>query len=103
VNVWAGLVRSNLGRLLRLTLVLVTRLSRHNAGAVCSFRDERIGQRRDKASADVAEHPEIGETVRRLLLEARKAENAALGAPVTPVAASQPRQSRRLRPAARDQ
>jgi hypothetical protein len=87
-----------------LTLVLVTRLSRHNAGAVCSFRDERIGQRRDKASADVAEHPEIGEKVRRLLLEARKAENAALGAPaVTPVAASQPRQSRRLRPAARDQ
>jgi recombination protein RecA len=56
------------------------------AGAFYSFRGERIGQGRDKASAYVAEHPEIAEEVRRLLLEARKAENAALGAPVTPAA-----------------
>ena len=54
------------------------------AGAFYSFRGERIGQGRDKASAYVAEHPEIAEEVRRLLLEARKAENAALGAPVAP-------------------
>jgi recombination protein RecA len=53
------------------------------AGAFYSFRGERIGQGRDKASDYVAEHPEIAEEVRRLLLEARKAENAALGAPVT--------------------
>ena len=57
------------------------------AGAFYSFRGERIGQGRDKASAYVAEHPEIAEEVRRLLLEARKAENAALGAPVTSPAA----------------
>ena len=59
------------------------------ACAFYSFRGERIGQGRDKASAHIAEHPEIAEEVRRLLLEARKAENAALGAPVTPVAAVQ--------------
>jgi hypothetical protein len=47
---------------------------------------ERIGQGRDRASAYVAEHPEIAEEVRRLLLEARQAENAPLGAPVTPPA-----------------
>ena len=56
------------------------------AGAFYSFRGERIGQGRDKASAYVAEHPEIAEEVRRLLLEARKAENAALGAPAVPPA-----------------
>ncbi|HTB57434.1 MAG TPA: recombinase RecA [Polyangia bacterium] len=56
------------------------------AGAFYSFRGERIGQGRDKASAYIAEHPEIAEEVRRLLLEARKAENAALGAPMTPAA-----------------
>jgi len=56
------------------------------AGAFYSFRGERIGQGRDKASAYVAEHPEIAEEVRRLLLEARKAENAALGAPLAPPA-----------------
>ena len=57
------------------------------AGAFYSFRGEWIGQGRDKASAYVAEPPEIAEEVRRLLLEARKAENAALGAAVTPPAA----------------
>ena len=52
------------------------------SGAFYSFRGERIAQGRDKACAYVAEHPELAEEVRRLLLEARKAENAALGAPV---------------------
>ncbi len=56
------------------------------SGAFYSFRGERIGQGRDKACAYVAEHPEIAVEVRRLLLEARKAENAALGVPVTPAA-----------------
>jgi hypothetical protein len=50
---------------------------------------EPIGQGRDKASAYVAEHPEIAEEVRRLLLEARKAEDAALGAPVMAPAQAQ--------------
>jgi len=50
------------------------------AGAFYSFRGERIAQGRDKACAYVAEHPELAEEIRRLLLEARKAENAALGA-----------------------
>jgi recombination protein RecA len=57
------------------------------SGAFYSFRGERIGQGRDKACAYVAEHPEIAVEVRRLLLEARKAENAALGVPVAPPAA----------------
>ncbi len=57
------------------------------AGAFYSFKGERIAQGRDKACAFVAEHPEIAQEVRLTLLEARKAENAALGAPVTPPAA----------------
>src|SRR5215471_15057640 len=52
------------------------------SGAFYSFRGERIAQGRDKACAYVAEHPEIAAEVRELLLAARKAENAALGAPV---------------------
>jgi recombination protein RecA len=56
------------------------------SGAFYSFRGERIAQGRDKACAYVAEHPELAEEVRRLLLEARKAENAALGAPAAPAA-----------------
>ncbi|MFL5307214.1 MAG: recombinase RecA [Polyangia bacterium] len=51
------------------------------SGAFYSFRGERIAQGRDKACAYVAEHPEVGAEVRTLLLAARKAENAALGAP----------------------
>ena len=51
------------------------------SGAFYSFRGERIGQGRDKACAYVAEHPEVATEVRSLLLAARKAENAALGAP----------------------
>jgi recombination protein RecA len=54
------------------------------SGAFYSFRGERIAQGRDKACAYVAEHPEIATEVRRLLLEARKAENAALGAQSAP-------------------
>jgi recombination protein RecA len=56
------------------------------SGAFYSFRGERIAQGRDKACAYVAEHPELAEEVRRLLLEARKAENAALGGPAAPAA-----------------
>jgi recombination protein RecA len=55
------------------------------AGAFYSFKGERIAQGRDKACAFVAEHPEIGQEIRFTLLEARKAENAALGVQV-PVA-----------------
>jgi recombination protein RecA len=54
------------------------------SGAFYSFRGERIAQGRDKACAYVSEHPEIATEVRRLLLEARKAENAALGAQSAP-------------------
>jgi len=53
------------------------------SGAFYSFRGERIGQGRDKACAYVAEHPEVATEVRSLLLAARKAENAALGAPAS--------------------
>src|SRR4030095_5959767 len=58
------------------------------SGSFYSFKGERIAQGRDKACAYVAEHPEIAQEVRLTLLEARKAENAALGAPA-PVAAAQ--------------
>src|SRR5678815_2145993 len=51
------------------------------AGSFYSFKGDRIAQGRDKACAYVAEHPEIAQEVRLTLLEARKAENAALGAP----------------------
>jgi len=51
------------------------------SGAFYSFRGERIAQGRDKACAYVAEHPDVCAEVRTLLLAARKAENAALGAP----------------------
>jgi recombination protein RecA len=51
------------------------------SGAFYSWRGERIAQGRDKACAYVAEHPEVAAEVRALLLAARKAENAALGAP----------------------
>jgi recombination protein RecA len=49
------------------------------SGSFYSFKGERIAQGRDKACAYVAEHPEIAQEVRLTLLEARKAENAALG------------------------
>jgi recombination protein RecA len=55
------------------------------SGSFYSWKGERIAQGRDKACAHVAEHPEIVQEVRLTLLEARKAENAALGA-TTPVA-----------------
>ena len=56
------------------------------AGSFYSWKGERIAQGRDKACAYVAEHPEVAQEVRLSLLVARKAENAALGAPVPPVA-----------------
>ena len=59
------------------------------SGSFYSFKGERIAQGRDKACAYVAEHPEIAQEVRLTLLEARKAENAALGAPVAAVSAAQ--------------
>jgi recombination protein RecA len=59
------------------------------SGSFYSFKGERIAQGRDKACAYVAEHPEISQEVRLTLLEARKAENAALGAPVTAAPAVQ--------------
>jgi recombination protein RecA len=52
------------------------------SGAFYSYKGERIGQGREKACAFVAEHPEVAQEVRLTLVEARKAENAALGAPV---------------------
>ena len=57
------------------------------SGSFYSFKGDRIAQGRDKACAYVAEHPEIAQEVRLTLIEARKAENAALGAPA--VAAAQ--------------
>jgi recombination protein RecA len=51
------------------------------SGSFYSWKGERVAQGRDKACAFVAEHPEIAEQVRQLLLDARKAENAALGNP----------------------
>ena len=58
------------------------------SGSFYSWKGERIAQGRDKACAYVAEHPEIAQEVRLTLLEARKAENAALGvqAPVAQAA-----------------
>ena len=53
------------------------------SGAFYSYKGERIAQGRDKVF--VAEHPEITQEVRLTLVTARKAENAALGAPA-PVA-----------------
>jgi len=59
------------------------------SGSFYSWKGERIAQGRDKACAYVAERPEVAQEVRLTLLEARKAENAALGAPVTAVPAVQ--------------
>jgi len=56
------------------------------SGSFYSFKGERIAQGRDRACAYVAEHPDIAQEVRLTLLEARKAENAALGAPPAPAA-----------------
>jgi recombination protein RecA len=51
------------------------------SGAFYSYKGERIAQGREKACAYVAEHPDVAQEVRLTLVEARKAENAALGAP----------------------
>jgi recombination protein RecA len=51
------------------------------SGAFYSYKGERVAQGREKACAHIAEHPEIAQEVRFTLIEARKAENAALGAP----------------------
>jgi recombination protein RecA len=56
------------------------------SGSFYSFKGERIAQGRDKACAYVAEHPEIAQEVRLTLLEARKAENAAIGTQLPPAA-----------------
>jgi len=58
------------------------------SGAFYSWKGERFAQGREKACAYVAEHPEIAEQVRLQLIEARKAENRALGAPAAPAAAN---------------
>ena len=54
------------------------------SGAFYSWKGERFAQGREKACAYLAEHPEIAEEIRLNLIEARKAENRALGAPGTP-------------------
>ena len=54
------------------------------SGSFYSFKGERIAQGRDKACAYVAEHPDVSQEVRLTLLEARKAENAALGTQLPP-------------------
>jgi recombination protein RecA len=59
------------------------------SGAFYSYKGERIAQGREKACAYVAEHPEVAQEVRLTLVEARKAENAAIGAPATAAAAMQ--------------
>jgi len=56
------------------------------SGAFYSWKGERFAQGREKACAYVAEHPEIAEEVRLNLIEARKAENRALGVPAAPSA-----------------
>jgi len=53
------------------------------SGAFYSWKGERFAQGREKACAYLAEHPEIAEEIRLNLIEARKAENRALGAPGT--------------------
>jgi len=63
------------------------------SGAFYSWKGERFAQGREKACAYLAEHPEIAEEIRLNLIEARKAENRALGAPaasngVTPASAA---------------
>ena len=54
------------------------------SGAFYSWKGERFAQGREKACAYVAEHPEIAEEIRLNLIEARKAENRAVGAPGVP-------------------
>jgi len=51
------------------------------SGAFYSWKGERFAQGREKACAYLAEHPEIAEEIRLNLIEARKAENRALGLP----------------------
>jgi len=53
------------------------------SGAFYSWKGERFAQGREKACAYLADHPEIAEEIRLNLIEARKAENRALGAPGT--------------------
>ena len=58
------------------------------SGSFYSFKGERIAQGRDRACAYVAERPEVAQEVRLTLLQARKAENAAPGAPAPPAVAA---------------
>ena len=58
------------------------------SGAFYSWKGERFAQGREKACTYVAEHPEIAEEVRLHLIEARKAENRALGVQAAPTAAA---------------
>jgi recombination protein RecA len=51
------------------------------SGSFYSFKGERIAQGRERACAYIAEHPDVAQEIRLTLLEARKAENAAIGAP----------------------
>src|SRR5512147_48333 len=54
------------------------------SGAWYAYKGERFAQGREKACAYVAEHPEIAEEIRLHLIEARKAENRALGVQAAP-------------------
>ena len=54
------------------------------SGAFYSWKGERFAQGREKACAYLAEHPQIAEEIRLNLIEARKAENRAIGAPGGP-------------------
>ncbi len=51
------------------------------SGAYYSWKGERIAQGREKACAYLAEHPELADELRTLLVERRKAENARMGTP----------------------
>jgi recombination protein RecA len=50
------------------------------SGSYYSWKGERIAQGRERACAHLAEHPELADELRTLLVERRKAENARLGA-----------------------
>jgi recombination protein RecA len=56
------------------------------SGAHYSWKGERIAQGRENACKWLVENPQVGEQIRALLVEKRKAENAAVGTAAAPAA-----------------
>src|SRR6185369_14773004 len=58
------------------------------SGAHYSWKGERVGQGRETACRWMQENPKVADEMRTLLVEKRKAENAALAAPAPAAAAA---------------